>query len=280
MNGIDISSHQTGINLSAVPCDFVIIKATQGTSYVNGDLRRQYAQAVQNGKKVGLFHYASKGGATAEANHFLALCNELKALGSAILCLDWEWEANANFGDVSYAKQFLDFVYASTRITPFIYMSKSVCRSSSWSGVAKRYPLWAAQYADKKETGYRQNPWTDNLGFGSWAIPLIYQYSSKGRLPGYNGNLDLDLAYLTPTEWDAWARGDQMITEPFAGTVTNIKTGLCVRTAPSLSAPLVQVCGQDFYLPDGMCVAFEAEADGWAKLSGFDGWCSLSYIKR
>lgn len=34
LNGIDISNWQAGINLSAVPADFVIIKATEGTTYV------------------------------------------------------------------------------------------------------------------------------------------------------------------------------------------------------------------------------------------------------
>lgn len=279
MNGIDISSHQTGIDLSAVPCDFVFIKATQGTSYVNSDLRRQYAQAVACGKKVGLYHYASKGGATAEAIYFISVCKEIKALGNAILCLDWEQDSNANFKDASYAKQFLDYVYASTHITPFIYMSKSVCRTYNWAGVAKRYPLWAAQYADKKTTGYKLNPWTDSLGFGAWTSPLIYQYSSTGKLPGYNANLDLDIAYLTPAEWDDWAKGKQMTIEPFAGTI-HVSTGLCVRSAPSLDAPLIKVCGNDFLLPNGICVAFEAVQNGFAKLSGIDGWCSLSYVAR
>ena len=39
MNGIDISGHQQGIDLAAVPCDFVIIKATQGISFVNPDFK-------------------------------------------------------------------------------------------------------------------------------------------------------------------------------------------------------------------------------------------------
>ena len=29
MNGIDIASYQAGIDLSVVPCDFVIVKATE-----------------------------------------------------------------------------------------------------------------------------------------------------------------------------------------------------------------------------------------------------------
>ena len=51
MNGIDIASFQTGINLSVVPCDFVIVKATEGTGYVNPDFTRAYAQAKNAGKK-------------------------------------------------------------------------------------------------------------------------------------------------------------------------------------------------------------------------------------
>ena len=35
MNGIDISAHQDGINLSKVSCDFVIVKATEGSDYFN-----------------------------------------------------------------------------------------------------------------------------------------------------------------------------------------------------------------------------------------------------
>ena len=33
MNGIDVSSWQTGIDISQVNCDFVIMKATEGETY-------------------------------------------------------------------------------------------------------------------------------------------------------------------------------------------------------------------------------------------------------
>ena len=48
LNGIDISNYQAGINLSVVPCDFVICKATEGTYYVNPDCDRAYQQANEN----------------------------------------------------------------------------------------------------------------------------------------------------------------------------------------------------------------------------------------
>ena len=204
LHGIDISSHQTGIDLKNVPCAFVIIKATQGTSYVNPDLKRSYNQARTLGKLIGLYHYASKGGSTAEANHFI---NTIKSLGArnCILVLDWEKGDNANWGNVDYAKAFLDRVKYLTGITPFIYMSKSVCREYNWSDVAPIYPLWVAQYKNYVPTGYQEEPWTDNKGYGAWEKPLIYQYTSVGQLSGWKGNLDLDASYIEFAEWNEWS---------------------------------------------------------------------------
>lgn len=207
MNGIDISRHQPGIDLSKVPCDFVIIKATQGTSFVSPTFRKQIAQAESLGKYLGVYHYAGGGGAIPEAEHFIKTVKEY--VGKAILVLDWEGDDNPNFKNPSYANAFLAYVKQMTNITPFIYMSKSVCRqyASQWSPM---YPLWCAQYANKKTTGYQDNPWTDDKGFGPWDHCAILQYSSTGRLTGYGANLDLDKAYFTPAEWEAYAKGDHV----------------------------------------------------------------------
>ena len=70
MNGIDISRWNP-VDLSKVPCDFVIIKATQGTGYVSPTYKSQIAQADSLGKLLGVYHYASSGGAIDEADHFL-----------------------------------------------------------------------------------------------------------------------------------------------------------------------------------------------------------------
>ena len=145
LNGIDIASYQKGIDLSKVPCDFVIIKATQGTNYVNPDFERALKQALSLGKCVGVYHYASKGGAKQEAEHFVNAAR--KAIGKAIFILDWEQGDNVNFRTPSYARVFLETVQTLTLRTPMIYMSKSVCRDMNWNSVAPTYPLWVAQYA-------------------------------------------------------------------------------------------------------------------------------------
>lgn len=208
MNGIDIASYQTGINLSVVPCDFVIVKATEGTGYVNPDFDRAYDQAVANGKLVGIYHYANgRSSGAAEADYFLYWVGS--RIGTAILVLDWEQGGNYAWGNIAYAKAFLDRVYEKTGVRPLIYMSKSVCYGYNWSSVAPNYGLWVAQYANYNPTGYQSDPWTDNNGYGAWTNgPVIFQYSSSGHLAGWSGNLDLNVAYMDATAWTKYAQGD------------------------------------------------------------------------
>ena len=72
MNGIDISNHQKGLDVSKVPCDFVIMKATEGTTFVDKYCDGFYQQAKRIGKKLGVYHFASgKSSGTAEADFFL-----------------------------------------------------------------------------------------------------------------------------------------------------------------------------------------------------------------
>jgi len=219
MNGIDISRYQKGIDLSKVPCDFVIVKATQGTSYVSPEFKKQIREAESNGKLLGIYHYSGGGGSIPEAKHFLDVVKDY--IGKAILFLDWEGEQNPNFRNPEYAKAFLAYVKQATGITPFIYMSKSVCRQYSWDA---SYPLWCAQYKNQNPTGYQDNPWTDTKGFGAWKNCVILQYSSKGHLPGYYGNLDLDKAYISAEEWLMYAKGD-IDTAPASESLPLLKKG-------------------------------------------------------
>lgn len=208
MKGIDISHWQQGINLTSVTCDFVIIKATQGTKYVDPCFQKFCAQAMSLGKKIGLYHYYGSGEPEAQAEHFLQTVRSY--IGKAVLVLDWEVDQNPDFKKgPALPKRFLDYVLAKTGVHPLIYMSKSVCREYNWAEVVKgNYGLWMAQYANKKPTGYQDKPWTDQKGLGAFNGYAIHQYSSAGRLPGYGGSLDLDIAYMTPAAWDKYAKAD------------------------------------------------------------------------
>ena len=72
MNGIDVASYQTGLDPARVPCDFLIVKATEGTGYVNPDCDRMYQAAKKAGKLLGHYHYVTGIGARAEAEYFYA----------------------------------------------------------------------------------------------------------------------------------------------------------------------------------------------------------------
>ena len=207
LNGIDTASYQAGLKPHKVPMDFNIVKATQGTSYMNPDFTRMASATLAAGKLLGIYHYAGGNDPIKEADYFIAHIPGY--IGKALLALDWEGMQNPAFGkkDVPWCKAFCDRVYEKTGIRCFVYTSKSVCRAHNWSAVAKDYPLWCAQYASNQRTGYQSSPWTDGGGFGAWEKATIFQYSSKGNLPGWNANLDLDIAYLTKEEWEAWAKG-------------------------------------------------------------------------
>lgn len=214
---IDIASFQKGIALTAVDCDAVIVKATQGNSYVNPYFAAWVNKALSLGRKVGTYHYATGIGVEAEVDHYLKVVGPY--IGKVILCLDWETQnnaagRNAAFNYPAYAEKFLDLVKERTGVTPVIYMSKSVCRFHNWGSVAQKYPLWVAQYANYSPMGWVENPWTDTRGYGAWDKPLLFQYTSSGRIPGYSGALDLSLAYTDGAGWDALASGADGKNEP------------------------------------------------------------------
>lgn len=188
LNGIDIASYQAGLDFSKVPCDFAIIKATQGTGYTNPDCVRAVEQAMSLGKGVGVYHYISGGNAVAEADFFIN--SILNWIGKVMICLDWELDQNSAWGDESYLEQVINQVIARTGVPPMIYAPAS--RYNQVAEVAKRHNcgLWIAQYADMNPTGYQNTPWNE----GAYTC-AIRQYSGSGRLNGWNGDLDLDKFY-------------------------------------------------------------------------------------
>ncbi|MEX1447421.1 GH25 family lysozyme [Enterococcus sp. C76] len=204
LNGIDISSFQSGIDLSSVPADFVFIKATGGTGYINPDCDRAFQQALKAGKKLGVYHFAHEQGyqGTTEQEAEFFLNNIQGYIGKAILMLDWESD---NSGDIAWAKRWLDYVQAKTGIKPLIYMSTSVLAAHNFSCIRNAdYGLWLASYPNMNPTGYRQ-PSPPNGG--EWGTNVaMYQYTSNGRLDNWNGSLDLDVFYGDEATWDAYAK--------------------------------------------------------------------------
>lgn len=199
LQGIDISNWQSGIDLAAVPCDFVISKATQGTSYTSPDCARQVELTRSSGKLFGVYHYVAGGNAQAEADFFVdSVKNWIK---HGTLCVDWEDAQNTAWGDLSYLDAVCRRIFERTGVIPLIYCSQAFY---PWD-TAKNLNAgkWVAQYANDDTTGYQDAPWNE----GSYACAMR-QYSSHGRLDGYGGNLDLDKFYGDKAAWQAYACPD------------------------------------------------------------------------
>jgi GH25 family lysozyme M1 (1,4-beta-N-acetylmuramidase) len=203
LNGYDISNHQRGLNVAKVPGDIVIAKATEGLTFVDRYCDGFVQAAFRAGKLVGVYHFAS-GKATGRAEAEFFVKNIKGYIGKAVLILDWE--ASAIKRGPSYAKDFLDTVFRLTGVRPMIYMSQSTCTAYNWAAVkAANYGLWvAAYYYGYRRIGYTPNcPLKGRLGaFGSAAM---YQYTSSGRLPGYGGNMDLNVFYGDRAAWARYA---------------------------------------------------------------------------
>ena len=206
LQGIDISNWQNGIQLGAVPCDFAICKATQGTSYTSPDCVRQVEQCMSLGKLWGVYHYVGGQGAIAEADFFVD--SVANWIGQGVLVVDWEANENSAWGDLGYLDKVCHRIYERTGVPPLIYASASVF---PWDIAASNNSgTWVAQYADNSPTGYQDSPWNEDA-----YSCTIRQYSSTGRLDGWGGNLDINKAYLTAEQWMMYANpGGQPVAPP------------------------------------------------------------------
>lgn len=208
LTGIDLSSWQAGIDLSAVSADFAIIKATGGVGYVNPACDAQFQSARAAGKRTGVYHFAHEvgcpGSAVAEADFFV---DNIQGYldGHTLLVLDFEGD---NQMDSAYALAWLNRVQDRTGVKALVYLNGAALNGANWSAVwAADYGLWLAWYAVSTPTqGY--NDYTGQPAVN--ATPpfpcAMWQFSSTAQLPGWSGNLDVNVFYGDGAAWDAYCR--------------------------------------------------------------------------
>lgn len=207
LNGIDVSSWQTGINIAAVPADFVIVKATQGTWYTSPCFHAQADATLNSGKLLGVYHYITGGNAKAEVQYFV---NAIKPyIGRAVLALDFESGDNKVYDDETYLQQCAQTVYNLTGVHPLLYGSQRDYGRLAVVSKATNCGLWIAQYRDYAHIGYQDKPWNE----GAYSCAMR-QYSSAGALPNYGGNLDLDKFYGGRDAWNKYAQSDRATAPP------------------------------------------------------------------
>lgn len=172
----------------------VIVKATQGNTYVNPRCNHQVDLTHQLGKLLGLYHYAGGGNPENEAQYFIN--NIRNYVGQGILILDWESYQNSAWGDTSWAGRFANEVHRLTGVWPLIYVQESaiwqVANCASISG------LWVAKYASMN-----WNNWTlPNMNVSSGAFKFLTGWQFTG------GDMDRSIFYLDEAGWKKLANSD------------------------------------------------------------------------
>jgi GH25 family lysozyme M1 (1,4-beta-N-acetylmuramidase) len=199
VEGIDVSSYQPNTTWSQVAAagkKFAIIKATEGTGYVNASFARDWSGAKGAGLIRGAYHFfRPTTNAVAQADHFV---DTMGALGVGDLPGMLDLEVTDGLGPAAVAaatKAFLDRVEARTGRKPLIYTGYYF-----WTGSVGDppgygdYPLVMAAYV----SGCPLIP-------NEWAKFTIWQYSSSGSVPGVTTNVDLDRFNGTLAELQALA---------------------------------------------------------------------------
>lgn len=180
LTGIDLSHWNTITNISAVAKnDFVILKASEGSSIPDGTYRER-ADKLYGKTKLGAYHFARGSNVNREAYNFLKAIESTKP---SIVALDVEV---AFSNTVNWCAQWLRTVHSASGILPHIYLNRSYIKRYQWGTVASTYPLWLALYREVTPADY--SPWK-NIS--------IWQHTSTGKTDGISGNVDLNKMYIT-----------------------------------------------------------------------------------
>lgn len=185
--GVDVSSHQypPDPKKPAFPppdydtmhasgmVDYVVSKASEGTSYRNPNMGRDRSEAHRLGLGFGMYHFARAGHPLDEADYF---CDTFGTLSHGeFLWLDWEVDTlNAPV----WCRTFLDHVFTRTTVKGVVYMDRSrqTDPAVNWKPVVSaNYGLALASYDNNP--GNIPNP-------APWAVPAFKQFTDAGKVPG------------------------------------------------------------------------------------------------
>lgn len=201
LKGIDVSGHNgwpfnSVTEAGYLESDFVIVKATQGTGFVNSGFSGAADRTLGDGKLLGFYHYASGGDARAEAEHFWSIASAYNCRGIPVL--DFEQYQNIPaWNDEDWPLAFVTRYHELSGIWPMVYVSAAYRHKVA--ECADHCALWVAGYPRSNITtwenltfNYKINPWK------SWTV---WQFTSAGGLDRNWGN-------LTREAWAAISHGD------------------------------------------------------------------------
>ena len=167
-------------------CEYAIIRASytsQRKFELNKDSRfaNNFVNAKAAGLKVGAYHYSQAITADEARREAEYICNILKNYTPTyFVAIDYEYGDRLNVRTASKASEvanaFCDVIKAHG-YDPLIYANTSTLNSKL---TKPKYPVWVAQYAST--CTYKGSK-------------VLWQYTSKGKVDGISGNVDISYVY-------------------------------------------------------------------------------------
>lgn len=206
MKGIDISSWQTGLDLSRIAreIDFCIVKCSEGVGLADSRYKAFRSECERLGILWGFYHFARNNKPEADADYFVKTAGD--AFGKGIPVLDIEDTRIKDWGE--YAQRFCDRVHAVTGIYPMIYTSAAFLKEFAKTGLPKTCALWVAGYPRKYRTFEDLPSFEVPYSIYPWDSCAVWQFTGNGTVRGAGMDLDLDVAYISRDAWLALARGE------------------------------------------------------------------------
>lgn len=198
LKGIDISSHQGDINWEKVKgqIDFAIIRCGYGMDLQMQDdsnFIRNVEECIRLGIPFGvyLFSYADTiEKAESEANHVLRLVEPYKNNLSYGIWYDLEDKIQEKLTKEELSRIISIFCEKITNngYNVGIYANNYWLRTKIETEIKQKYEIWSAGYGTNDGSAQEDAKYQHKN-------VVMWQFTSKGKIDGINGNVDLDYLY-------------------------------------------------------------------------------------
>lgn len=274
IKGLDVSSYQGTIDFGKVKragYDFVIVRAGWGRTNVDSRFNYNVREALRNGLKVGAywFIYAkTKDDIKGNVRKAHSVLNNFKDSLEMGVYADWEYDSDkyrpklTNHERSLFVKQFIDEMSA-VGYKMGLYANPDYINNKFEMNMFKGLPLWLAFYGTTEANAKKYNP-------------TIWQFSSKERVDGINGNVDGNYFYgevnVKPIETPVVVSNDKYAIVNTKKDPLNVRKGAGTKYAILTSIPK----GSKIKIIDN------TTNKTWYKIEykGIVGWCSKTYLKE
>ncbi|MBA2915509.1 glycoside hydrolase family 25 [Lactobacillus crispatus] len=190
---VDVYSDSPRSYATQAGTNITMVKATQGTGYVNPKCDTDYQAAKKKDKLLGIYHYCSGGNAKAEAQYFYK--NTKNYIGEAVPAVDWESYQNSSWGNKNYVRTFVDEFHKLSSVWPLIYVQESAINQVA--NCAKDCGLWVAKYPSMDWKSWKIPNMT--VRTSPWPTYTIWQFTGD--------NMDRNVVNTTKDGWKKLAKG-------------------------------------------------------------------------